>query len=164
MEPLFIELTRILNKQGEIIKEQLKASQDQNLALRRVDTESLAAAVNRLDELTGQMSEQDRLREQVQRQLESALKLRQDATVIEMLPKAPLEIIFKLKDLTRKIKKDMRQLDELNGVNNVLTQRALQVNEDLLEMLKTGGSKQTYQNSGELKHNNQPTTVLNKTV
>ncbi|KJS76645.1 MAG: hypothetical protein JL56_05105 [Desulfotomaculum sp. BICA1-6] len=164
MEPLFIELTRILTEQGQIIKEQLKASQAQNLALRRLDTESLEAAVTRLDRLTEQMSEQDRLREQVQRKLESALNLRQDATVIEMLPKAPLEIIFKLKGLTRVIRKDMRQLDELNGINNLLTKRALQVNEGLLELLKSGGRKQTYQNSGELKQNDRPNAVLNKTV
>jgi len=164
MESHFNELTQILTEQGKTIKDQLQASRDQNLALRRLDTESLAAAVKRLDELAGQMSKQDRRREQVQRKLESALNLRRDVTVTEMLPKAPLEIIFKLKELIRNIKKDMRQLDELNGINNLLTKKALQVNEDLLGLLKSGGRKEIYQNSGQLKENDRTNAVLNKTV
>ncbi len=163
-ESLFKELAQILTKQGEIIKEQLQASNDQNLALRQLDTESLDAAVKRLDELAEQMSEQDRLREQVQRKLEKILHLQPDVTVAEMLPKAPLEIIFKLKELTAELKDNMRRLEEINSVNNLLTKRALQVNTDLLELLKTGGHKQTYQDTGLLKDNGRTNAMLNKTV
>lgn len=163
-EFLFKELMRVLAKQGEIIREQLQASCDQNLALRRLDTESLAAAVKRLDELATQMSELDRLREQVQRKLENIFHLQQDVTVTKMLPKAPLETIFKLKELTAKIQNDLRQLEEVNGVNNLLNRRALQVNTELLALFKTGGRKQTYQDTGHLKDNGQTNAMLNKTV
>lgn len=163
MEPLFLELTEILTEQSQIIKKQIKASETQNLALRRVDTESLEAAVKGLEELTVQMTELDRRREAVQQELENALNLPPGTTVTQLLPRAPLEQIFKLKELTRELRKDLRRLDELNGLNNLLTRRALQVNETFLEILKSG-DKQTYQNSGTMKKGNRPTAVLDKTV
>ncbi|MCG8401519.1 MAG: flagellar protein FlgN [Firmicutes bacterium] len=164
MESLFFELTQILARQGEILKEQLKASQEQNEALLRLDNEKLDAAVKRLEELSGQMTELDQKREAVQRQLEQALNMKPGATIMQLLPKAPFELIFKLKDLSKTMKADLQQLSGLNEINNILTRRVLQVNEALLEIFKSGGDKKTYQHSGEVKHSHRSTAVLDKTV
>lgn len=164
MEPLFYELATILEQQGEVVKKQLEAARAQNQALRKLDTAALDAAVKELEELTSNMSNLDRQREEVQRKLEQALHLRDGATVSELLPKAPLELLFKLKGLTRELRKDLRKLDEMSELNNLLTTRAMQINDHYLEILKSGGEKKTYQNSGTLKQENRPTAVLDKTV
>ena len=86
------------------------------------------------------------------------------ATIMQLLPKAPLELIFKLKDLSKTMRADLQQLSGLNEINNILTRRVLQVNEALLEIFKSGGDKKTYQHSGKVKHSHRSTAVLDKTV
>lgn len=164
MEPLFTALTEILTRQSETVKEQLKASQVQNKALRQLDNHKLDGAVKRLEKLTGQMAELDQQRELVQQKLEQTLNLKPGATLTELLPKAPFKLLFKLKDLSKELKTDLQQLGQLNDINSILTRRVLQVNEAMLEIFKSGGDKKTYQQSGKVKQSNRSTAVLDKTV
>jgi len=164
MEPLFFELTDLLTRQNEIIKHQLGASREQNEALRNVDREKLDTAVRRLDELTGQMTGLDREREHIQRRLEEGLGMEPGATLQELLPKAPFELLLKLKGLASEMRDNLRQLDELNKLNNLLTRRVLQVNEAMLEIFKSGGDKKTYQQSGKVKPSERSAAVLDKSV
>ncbi len=164
MEPLFFELAEILARQGQLVKLQLNASQEQNAALRDFDTEKLDQAVKRLEELSAQMAELDSQREKVQQRLEKELGLKPGTPLSMLLPSAPLELVFKLKELTAQLKKDLQQLARVNEINNILTRQAMQLNEALLAIFKSGGNAKTYQNSGQVKDSGCSPAVLNKTV
>lgn len=163
VEPLFFELAEILAAQGALVQEQIKAAEDQNLALRRVDIPSLQAAVRQLDELNGQMATLDKRREQVQQSLEQALGLEPGAALAGMLFAAPVALRDRLAELRRELKQDLDQLRRLNEINGLLTRRAMQVNETLLQIIASGGGE-TYQHSGALKRNDRLPGVLDKTV
>jgi flagellar biosynthesis/type III secretory pathway chaperone len=163
VEPLFFELAEILAAQGKLVKEQIKASGAQNRALRQVDIQSLQAAVQKLTGLAGQMAVLDKQRVQVQSKLEQALGLEPGATLSDILPGAPAALRDKLKELQLELKQDFEQLKSLNEINGLLTRRAMQVNETLLQIIASGGGE-TYQHSGALKRSDRPAGVLDKTV
>lgn len=163
MEPLFFELTEVLKQQRAVVKEMITASEAQNQALRNNDLEALNNAVEQLNKLTQQMAKLDPQREAVQVKLEEILKLQQQATVSNLLAAAPIKIKIELKQIQMELKKDFQQLQEINEINSILTKRAQQINTAILKMFNLTGS-QTYQNSGTLKKDHRPQTVLNKTV
>ncbi|AGL01702.1 flagellar protein FlgN [Desulfoscipio gibsoniae] len=156
MEPLFNELVKILNEQCSVVQKQLKASEAQNQALRDLDMQLLNQAVQQLEQQSITMKELDKQRETIQQQL--------GATVSDILPKAPFEIQLKLKEIQRQLKGDFQRISQLNEINKVLTMRAAQVNEVILNIFKTGGSSSTYRDSGAIQQKGRPAGILNKTV
>lgn len=163
MEPLFFEFAQILKQQRETVKQLLQQSEAQNLALRNNDVESLNNAVQQLTELSGLMAQQDDKRQEIQAKLANLLNLKQDSSISDFLPEAPAALKTELQKIHTEIKNDLLQLQEFTALNNLLTRRALMVNQSLFNIFR-GGGNQTYQPGAKLKQDKQSLGVLNKTV
>lgn len=146
-----------------VLKLQIKASEAQNLALRKIDMDLLNKAINQLEQLHTEMTELDKNREIIQLQLENDLEIKQGSTVSDILPKLPISMQDKLKELQQQIQLNYQKLAHLNELNNLLTKRAQQVNSAILNLFTNGAGNKTYRNSGTL-NKNKSTGVINKTV
>lgn len=163
MEPLFFELTGILQQQRDLVAKMLTTAEQKNIALRDNNLDELNNTVQQLTKLTLDMAKLDPKREEIQVRLEQVLGLERGATLTQMLPQAPLELQTHLKELQSEIKEDFNKLREINEINGVLTNRALQVNSALLKIFNPGNS-QTYQPTGSVKQTAKGIEMLNKTV
>jgi len=161
MEPLFLELEKILQQQGEILSQSVQTAQQQNAALRKNDQAGLGVSVQQQTGLTAQMNLLDNQRQNQLQQLAGQLGLRLSITLPELLAYAPAPVKKNLQQLAGQISQTAGQLAEINKYNRDLTRQALRFTDFMMRALQPGG--QTYNHSGKVQQVGQR-NLINKSI
>jgi len=141
----------------------LELARRQSEALRRNDTASLAALAREMAGPAARLAENEQLRLAVQGRLALVLDLPEGAGLGELLLRSPDDIKELLAEVTPAISDQLKNLVVVNEINRLLTRRAINFNEKLLEVLNPGSGR-TYRSTGEVRENGGSVSLINRTV
>lgn len=163
MESTFASLSKILARQNQTAAALLAAAREHNLALRRSDAGAILATASKQEELSLQLEDQDREREEIRGKLAAAYGLDKQPALSQLLPYASEMAAAELKEFSRSFKEILTQLGEIKDLNNMLARRGKFITEQLLRALrpKNGGA---YLESGKIEDHGKPLPIMDKTI
>lgn len=146
MESLSFDLSKVLERQREILKEMLTAARNHNHALRQNDMVILKEVIGREEKISTRFKLEERQRKHVQKALGKKLDLAGDTPLSKMLSLLPEKHSAKLSALAGEMKNIAGEIARLVDLNRLLTRRAIHFNGQLLRLLKP--LPNTYQSDG----------------
>lgn len=164
MESLFINLIELLKLQNNTVKALLDASEKHNQAMQQNDASAMLAVVKKQESLAALLTQQDKKREMVQDQIAKLLGIEGRPNLSQLLEQTPeSEAKTELIQISDQIKENLTQLDDLNRLNNVLAKRGLIFAQQLRNLIQPKEGN-TYQGTGEIKNQDKPVSMIDKTI
>ncbi|MDO7788340.1 flagellar protein FlgN [Desulforamulus aquiferis] len=160
-----MSLYEILKLQNEKVIELKEVAQEHNLAMQKNDIETILTVVKRQESLILLLAQQDKKREAVQEQLAKHLGgVEGNPTLSQLLEKSPeSKAKSELIRMAEKSKENLKALNELNQLNNVLARRGLIFSQQLRNLIQPRDGN-TYQGTGEIKTQDKVISVINRTI
>ncbi|TDA69433.1 MAG: flagellar protein FlgN [Clostridia bacterium] len=126
VEGLFASLTRLLDKQNQLVSQLVSLAEQELLALQGNNLEGLQAITSAQAQASRELSRLEEERMQVQEELSRLFKLGDNqVTLMEVLPYAPEEAHAQLQSLTASLSHNFGRIKELNLLNRILIRHCL---------------------------------------
>lgn len=163
MESLFASLSKILQKQNQTIVELLAAAREHNTALRKNDIAAILATAYKQEELSRKIKDQEKRRVETQKKLAARYGMGEPPTLKMLLPHAAEKTAGELTELSRSLKANLTQVDEIKNLNKILAGHGQIITEQLLRTvrLKSGS---TYLGSGKMDNHGKPLSIMDRTI
>lgn len=123
---MFASLTRLLDRQNQLVSQLVSLAEEELLALRGNNLEDLQAITSAQAQASRELSKLEDERMQVQEELARLFNLGDNrATLLDVLPYAPEEAHAQLQSLTASLSQNFSRIKELNRLNKLLIQHCL---------------------------------------
>lgn len=163
-EQLFSKLHRLMKEQEEIIDRLISAGEEQAECLRKNDIKKLQQIVQRQNILSAGLKALEKKRVQVQGALEKELDLPAGSALRELAARAGDPKRGQLEKLGLSLKEKINNLQQINELNRILTSRALQFTNFMLNIICAQAPNAGYTRNGSIKPGRENKSRINKSV
>ncbi|ACV61588.1 FlgN family protein [Desulfofarcimen acetoxidans DSM 771] len=163
MQNLFQQLRDCLNIQKNIAIKLFKASQQHLEALKRNNHTDIKATAGRQEILTGELVKIQNTCSGLQDEIKNELGLPAGTALSALSESAPGFLSHELLTLIQELRNLFVKIQDINEINNILTQNALSFNERLINILLPK-QRLTYKENGVIDEKQPGISRLNLTV
>ncbi|MEW6181605.1 MAG: flagellar protein FlgN [Bacillota bacterium] len=149
IDKFYDSLEGLLRRQGEIVKALLNGTEKQINALRDADSDALIKLAGEQSDLVGELARLEGIRYESQVNVAKDFGLKRDASLRELLDRAPERQRVHLTTLGKGLRADLRALREALDICRVMTWRGLQYNTLLMREIGLVEDN-TYGSEGEV--------------
>ncbi len=153
METLYKELHLTLKEQLDTIKIMTDLARKHSRALCQLDMKILKDIIKKEEEVAESLKNQEKIRIEIVSRLGKLLGYREDEVLSSYANNAPKYLRKPLSEILTEMAESMRELSEVNVLNNLLTKQAMGVNEMILNEIKNI-KEQFYTPKGEVEGKN----------